>query len=84
MTVLREFPARGASPSGLRYGYGYGYGYVDDAVLRAIDPCTGEHLGATEVPGWPTGVTWDGRRIRHCDFPARAITALHPPPWRRT
>jgi outer membrane protein assembly factor BamB len=84
MTVLREFPAQGESPSGLTYADGVVvYGDFDDAVLRAMDPRTGEHLGSTEVPGHPTGLTWDGRRIWYCDFPARAIRALDPPPWRQ-
>ncbi|MEU4826682.1 PQQ-like beta-propeller repeat protein [Actinomadura citrea] len=77
MTVLREFPAEGESPSGLTYADGVVvYGDFDDAVLRAMDPRTGEHLGALPVPGRPTGLTWDGRRLWYCDFPARAIRPL--------
>ncbi|NDU71394.1 hypothetical protein GWI34_01975 [Actinomadura sp. DSM 109109] len=74
MTVLREFPAAGESPSGLTYADGVVvYGDFDDAVLRAMDSETGEELGSLAVPGRPTGLTWDGRRLWYCDFPARVI-----------
>lgn len=77
MEVVREYPALGESPSGLTYADGViVYGDFDDAVLRAMDPGTGEHLGSAAVPGRPTGMTWDGRQLWYCDFPARAFRAL--------
>lgn len=77
MTVLREFPAAGSSPSGLTYADGVVvYGDFDDGVLRAMDPKTGEQLGVTSVPGRPTGLTWDGRRLWYCDFPGRVFRSL--------
>jgi outer membrane protein assembly factor BamB len=77
MDVIREFPARGESPSGLTYATGVVvYGDFDDGVLRAMDARTGEHLGQVPVPGRPTGLTWDGDRLWYCDFPARSFRAL--------
>ncbi|HEX6869801.1 MAG TPA: hypothetical protein VF163_01775 [Micromonosporaceae bacterium] len=77
MEVTREFPAAGESPSGLTYAAGVVvYGDFDDGVLRAIDPASGEHLGQLAVPGRPTGVTWDGRLLWYCDFPARSFRAV--------
>jgi outer membrane protein assembly factor BamB len=77
MTVQREYPARGESPSGLTYADGLIiYGDFADAVLRAMSPQTGEILGEVPVSGRPTGMTWDGERLWYCDFPARSLRAV--------
>jgi outer membrane protein assembly factor BamB len=77
MAVVREFTARGESPSGLTYADGtVVYGDFDDGVLRALDPGTGRHLGTIAVPGRPTGLTWDGQRLWYCDFPGRSFRAI--------
>lgn len=77
MDVLREYPVWGSSPSGLTCADGIiVYGDFDDAVLHALDPDTGTHLGSAWVPGRPTGLTWDGERLWYCDFPARSFRAI--------
>ena len=77
MAVLREFPVRGESPSGLTYADGVVvHGDFDAGTLSAMDPVTGEHLGTVAVPGKPTGLAWDGRRLWYCDFAARAFSSL--------
>jgi hypothetical protein len=77
MQVQREFAVPGSSPSGLTYADGLVvYGEFESALLRAIDPANGAHVGSTEVDGRPTGLTWDGNRLWYCDFPGRAIRSL--------
>ena len=77
MTVVRQYPARGVSPSGLTYADGVVvHGDFDDAMLYAIDATTGRNLGAVRVPGRPTGLTWDGRYVWYCDFAARSFRAV--------
>jgi|GEM_PF-787455 len=77
MTVHREHPALGSSPAGLTYAAGVVvYADFEDAVLRAMHPETGEHLGSLAVDGRPTGVTWDGERLWYCDFDARGFRAV--------
>ena len=77
MAVVHEFAALGESPSGLTYAGGtVVYGDFDDGALRAMDARTGRHLGTIAVPGRPTGLTWDGRRLWYCDVPGRSFRAL--------
>jgi streptogramin lyase len=77
MTVLREYPVPGDSPSGLTVaGDLIVYGDVAEAVLRTLDSRTGKITGVISVPGRPTGLTWDGRQLWYCDFPGRAIRSL--------
>lgn len=77
MSVQREFPAEGRSPSGLTYTAGFiVHGDFDDAVLRLMRPEDGEPLGAVSVPGRPTGLTWTGEHLWYCDFPARSFRAV--------
>jgi outer membrane protein assembly factor BamB len=77
--VLREFPARGSSPSGLTYARGVVvYGDHTDAVLHAMDARTGRHLGTLALDGHPTGLAWDGEHLWYCDFPSRSFRALAP------
>lgn len=79
MTVQREFPAMGESPSGLTYADGVVvYGDFDDGTLYAMDPHTGEHLGSVPTGGRPTGLTWDGEHVWFCDFPTRSFRAVAP------
>ncbi|GAB3974291.1 hypothetical protein GCM10029978_055540 [Actinoallomurus acanthiterrae] len=76
MTVQREFPALGEAPSGLTYADGVIVYASFDAMLYAMDPETGAHLGRTAVVGHPTGLTWDGRRLWYCDFAERGFRAM--------
>ena len=77
MTVQREFPAGGSSPSGLTYAAGVVvHGDFDEAVLRLTRADDGEPLGTVPVPGRPTGLTSDGEHLWYCDFPARSLRAL--------
>jgi hypothetical protein len=77
MTVQRELPVWGNSPSGLTHtGDVVVYGDFEESLLRAVHPQTGELLGTVAVPGHPTGLTWDGEQIWYCDFPARSFRSL--------
>jgi hypothetical protein len=77
LAILREFPVDGESPSGLTVaGDVVVHGDFDDGVLRATDSRTGAPLGRLDVPGRPTGVTWDGSLVWYCDFPGRAFRAV--------
>jgi outer membrane protein assembly factor BamB len=77
MTVQREFPAKGESPSGLTYAGGVVvYGDYDEGSLYAMDSRTGEHLGSLSVGSSPTGIAWDGEHVWYCDFPARSFRAV--------
>jgi hypothetical protein len=74
MTVLREYPVPGSTPSGLTYARGIVvYGEFEAGRLHAIDAATGAHVGSAPVPGRPTGLTWDGERLWYCDFPNRVV-----------
>jgi outer membrane protein assembly factor BamB len=78
MTVQRELPVEGASPSGLTYVDGTVlYGEFDEGVVRAVDTETGELLATVAVEGHPTGMTWDGEYVWYCDFSARSFKAMH-------
>lgn len=77
MTVLREYPVPGATPSGLTYARGsVVYGEFEAGRLHAIDATTGAHLGSAPVTGRPTGLTWDGERLWYCDFPNRLLRSV--------
>lgn len=77
MSILREYPVPGSSPSGLTYADGtVVFGDFESGTLHAIDAGTGAHLGSGKAKGRPTGMTWDGERLWYCDFPARALRAL--------
>ena len=77
MTVLREYPVPGATPSGLTYARGtVVYGDFEAGALHAVDAATGDHVGSAAVAGRPTGLTWDGERLWYCDFPNRVVSAL--------
>jgi hypothetical protein len=77
MTVQREYPVEGDSPSGLTYvGGAVVHGDFGDAVLRATDAATGRSLGSVTVTRRPSGLTWDGEQLWYCDFPARSFRAL--------
>ncbi|MFI9402007.1 hypothetical protein [Nocardia sp. NPDC052316] len=77
MEIEREYPVGGESPSGLTYVDGMVlHGDFGEAMVRALDAQTGAEVGAFRVPGHPTGMTWDGRHLWYCDFPARALRAV--------
>jgi outer membrane protein assembly factor BamB len=77
MSVLREFPVPGSTPSGLTYAHGLVvYGDFQAGRLHAVRAETGEPAGSAAVPGRPTGVTYDGQHVWYCDFPARRFRAL--------
>ena len=74
MTVLREYPVPGSTPSGLTYARGtVVYGEFEAGLLHAVDAATGAYLGSAAVTGRPTGLTWDGERLWYCDFPNRVV-----------
>lgn len=77
MAIEREYRVGGESPSGLTYVDGMVlHGDFGDSTVRACDARTGAQIGAFRVPGRPTGMTWDGRHLWYCDFPARALRAI--------
>jgi hypothetical protein len=77
LRVLREFPVGGSSPSGLTVaGDVVVHGDFDEGVLRSTDGRTGEPRGRLDVPGKPTGITWDGELVWYCDFSGRCFRAV--------
>lgn len=77
MTVRREYPVPGSSPSGLTYAREtVVYGEFEPGILHAVDAATGAHLGSASVIGRPTGLTWDGERLWYCDFPNRVLRTI--------
>jgi outer membrane protein assembly factor BamB len=77
MTVRRQFPAMGEFPSGLTYADGVVvYGDFEEGTLHAMDPASGKHLGSASTGSKPTGLTWDGRHLWYCDFPATSFRAI--------
>ncbi|TCO59650.1 hypothetical protein [Actinocrispum wychmicini] len=77
MTLLREHPVAGSEPSGLTWADGMVlHADLVERRIRATDPATGTELGSVDVPGNPTGMTWDGTHVWYCDFPGRRICAL--------
>jgi hypothetical protein len=76
MTVQREHPLEG-NPSGLTYVNGTVVcSEFEAGTVRTVDAITGGPLGAVQVEGHPTGITWDGYQIWYCDFQARAVKSI--------
>jgi outer membrane protein assembly factor BamB len=77
MTVRREHPVPGESPSGLTVADGIiACGDFEAGLVHALDARTGRFLGCARLEGRPTGMTWDGECLWYCDFQAGALRAV--------
>jgi hypothetical protein len=80
MTIQQEFLVDG-SPSGLTVaGRTVYYSDFEGQNLRGYDTVSGEQVFYADVPGRPTGMTYDESDIWYADFPAKLFRAFTPVP----
>ncbi len=49
------------------------------ALIHLLDPKSKQVVASVSVPGKPTGLTFDGRRIWYCDYSTVQLRAIELP-----